>query len=265
MMQGQTLADLIEADRYRGSKSLSYESLSRNCGGKPSAQRLQQYVTTDLKNFPDPDTIRGIQRGTGHSAQTMIHAAARSLGLAVADTDPDSLVVAGVATLSPTSIESLKTIARELVTLTSEVHHEDQDKPEANPPGKPTLRTIGTSGKAGQGQKIHWRWAVPNADSIFRENQDFVAANLGVVTGASLLEHVGDERIELLASNIPEGIDCVRRALTKALQFRIQEHFDAIAELPAEQDIAAHFDFKTQRQQFEEAHGERGEENQDLP
>jgi hypothetical protein len=96
MMQGRTLADLIEVVRYRGGKPLSYESLSRNCGGKSSAQRLQQYVTADLKNFPDPNTIHGLQRGTCQSIQAIIHAAARSLGLDVADTDPDSLVVAGV-------------------------------------------------------------------------------------------------------------------------------------------------------------------------
>lgn len=153
-MQGQTLADLIEAARYQGGKPLSYESLSKNCGGKPSAQRLQQYVTSDLKNFPDPDTIHGLRRGTGQSVQSIIHAAARSLGLIVADNDPDSLVVAGVSKLSPSSVESLRTIARELVTLTSEVHNANQDKPQANPPGYRTLRAVGSSRDAVQEQKI---------------------------------------------------------------------------------------------------------------
>lgn len=152
-MQGQTLADLIEATRYQSSKPLSYESLSKNCGGKPSAQRLQQYVTTGLKNFPDPDTIHGLQQGTGQSVQAIIHAAARSLGLIVADSDPDTLVIAGVSKLSPSSIESLKAIARELVTLTSEAHNEDQDKPETNPPGKRTLRAVGSGREVIAGQK----------------------------------------------------------------------------------------------------------------
>lgn len=79
----------------------------------------------------------------------------------------------------------------------SETSHDDQDKPETNPPSKRTLRAVGPSGDAGQGQKI------PHPD-----DPDFL---------------------------IPPPIE-------------------QLAALPYA---------KTHREKFDEALGERGEENQD--
>jgi hypothetical protein len=145
----------------------------------------------------------------------------------------------------------------------SETNNEDQDKPETNPPSKPTLRAVGSRREVGQGQKINWQWAAPEADAIFRENQAYIAANLGVITGASLLEHAGAELLERVAAERPEDLDSVRAALTKALQFRIQQHHDELSEVPDRELLAAHPNFKLARDKFEEAYGERGEENQD--
>jgi len=61
----------------------SYEQLSKACGGQPSAKRLQQIATEQIKNFPDPDTIRALAKGLGVTESTVVLASAASLGLDV--------------------------------------------------------------------------------------------------------------------------------------------------------------------------------------
>jgi hypothetical protein len=61
----------------------SYEQLSKACGGTPSRQRLQLLATEPIKNFPDPDTIRGLSKGLGVTESTVVLASAASLGLDV--------------------------------------------------------------------------------------------------------------------------------------------------------------------------------------
>lgn len=61
----------------------SYEQLSKLCGGKPTAGRLQQLATKSLQNFPDPDSIHSMARGFGVSEKSIVLAAAVSLGLDV--------------------------------------------------------------------------------------------------------------------------------------------------------------------------------------
>lgn len=74
------LQDLI-AERKAGR---SYEQLSRDCGGAPTAARLQQIATTPLRSFPDPDTIRSLATGLRVPQRAVLTASAESLGLDVA-------------------------------------------------------------------------------------------------------------------------------------------------------------------------------------
>lgn len=197
-MQEKTLGDLIEAARHvRSEKSLSYAELAKACEGKPTAARLQQYVTGVLKNFPDPESILGLAKGTGNSPKEIVLASARSLGLNIESDPEDQIFINGISTLPPSAAESLMSIGRELVNLSRKVDHESQDKPETNPPGSRTLRAVGSSGEVVQGQKI------PH-----RDDPDFETP-------------------------------------------------------PPLEQLAAHPYFKTKHEQFEEQHGERGEENQD--
>lgn len=61
----------------------SYEQLSKACDGLPTAKRLHQLATAPIKNFPDPDTIRGLSKGLGVTESTVVLASAASLGLDV--------------------------------------------------------------------------------------------------------------------------------------------------------------------------------------
>lgn len=73
------LMDLIN-ERKAGR---SYEQLSKACGGNPTAGRLQQIATKDLKTFPDPDTIRGLAQGLKVSERAVLNATGESLGIEV--------------------------------------------------------------------------------------------------------------------------------------------------------------------------------------
>lgn len=209
-MQEITLGDLIESSRHRrGEKSLSYAELAKLCGGKPTAARLQQYVTGDLKNFPDPDSIRGLAKGTRTTPREIVLASARSLGLHIETETEDLLLIQGSSTLPASALESLKSIGRELVNLSRKADHappQDHHDNLPDPHSKPPLRAVAPKGDTRPGQK-----ASPE--------------DLGVT------EIFGEE-----ARNYP---------------------------LPDLDQMAAHPNFKSKREKWEEAHGERGEENQD--
>ena len=82
----------------------SYETLSRDCGGTPTAKRLHQLATAEPKNFPDPPTIQGLARGLGVTVTEVVLASARSLGLAVRS-------LGDVATIDPTGLTDEQTDA----------------------------------------------------------------------------------------------------------------------------------------------------------
>ena len=105
---GALLADV------KAARGWSFEAMSRACGGVPTGKRLFQLINSPLKNFPDPDTIRGLQKATGASTTEIVMAAARSLGLDVAETDPDALHVPGISLASDAGRNALLTIGREL-------------------------------------------------------------------------------------------------------------------------------------------------------
>lgn len=108
-----TLARLIAA--RKGDRS--FKRLSTDCGGTPTANRLQQMSTKEISAFPDPDTIRGIAMGLGTTITEVTLAAARSLGLNVASGEPDALIVAGAGTLPAEAQEAILGVSREMQRL----------------------------------------------------------------------------------------------------------------------------------------------------
>lgn len=148
MSDEPTLAGLI-ADR-KGTRS--YDRLSDDCGGTPSSGRLHQMATKPLKNFPDPESIRGMARGLGVTVTDIVMASARSLELPVyTGNDPSALSIGGAGALDDSAKEALAAVAREFIRLTSQredgAHHESgtEEVPE------PRTQARGTKhrGKAG--------------------------------------------------------------------------------------------------------------------
>jgi hypothetical protein len=109
------LGRLLNTARRGG--EISYERLSKACGGTPSAKRLHQLENGPLKNFPDPDTIRALAAGTGFSITEIIHASARSLRLPVVSEDPDVIRIHGLSTTPPRVAELFRDLGREIVSL----------------------------------------------------------------------------------------------------------------------------------------------------
>lgn len=105
----------------------SMERLSRDCGGRPSAAALQKMVSSDLKAFPDVETIRGLSRGLGAPVQEIIFACARSVGLQVAGESDDTLPITGGRNLPKSSQDALLTIAKDLIEAQAAVDHRSYD------------------------------------------------------------------------------------------------------------------------------------------
>lgn len=110
-----TLPSLIS--RYRGERNSA--QLARDCGGRPTAMRINQYKSLPISAFPDADTIRGLSRGLGVSELEIILAASRSLGLNVEDTVPEDLSLAGAGLLPATSQQLLRGMSEELKRMNS--------------------------------------------------------------------------------------------------------------------------------------------------
>ncbi|MFJ2618204.1 hypothetical protein [Glutamicibacter sp. NPDC087344] len=208
-MQEKTLGDLIESARHSGGeKSLSYAALSKLCGGKPTAARLQQYVTDSLKNFPDPESIRNLAKGTGVSTREIILASARSLGLNIESDPMDLIFIDGISTLPKTAADSLRSIGRELVNLSRKADHAEAMEPKDTTRTK--LRSVDSDGN-----------------------------------------HPGSQQKSDPAGGPVLGL------------LPWDANIDTSKAPPVDQ-IAAHPNFKSKRQKWEEKYGERGEESQDL-
>lgn len=108
-----SLASLIS--RRRGSRT--YVELSKDCGEKPTHKALQQMVTRRLKNFPDPDTIRGLARGLNVLESNVVDVCALEVGLKVGIDVEDSLVLAHARRLPASAQDVLASMARELLKL----------------------------------------------------------------------------------------------------------------------------------------------------
>ncbi|MGN7133418.1 hypothetical protein ACTHQY_09105 [Rhodococcoides corynebacterioides] len=152
----RTLAALI-AER-KGDRS--YDRLSSDCGGTPSAARLQQLTTAPLKNFPDPPSIKGMSAGLGTTVTDIVLACARSLGLEVYDgTDPSALLLSGAAELPSSSRNLLIDLAGEFLRLTTttglgpDEDSRTQGTPDDATAGGGTGVRTPTTGAAGRGTR----------------------------------------------------------------------------------------------------------------
>lgn len=132
MQNELTLSRLINLARRGG--EVSYERLSKACGGTPTAKRLHQFENGELKNFPDPETLRALARGTGFSVTEIIMAAGRSLGLPVTDDDPDTLRIYGISQAPEKAVNLLRDLGREVAQLAAEA----SATPEPAAPGELT-------------------------------------------------------------------------------------------------------------------------------
>ena len=91
--------------------------LSNDCGGVPSDKRIHQIINATMKNFPDPETIRGLAKGLRTSESTIIRAASRSLSLEVDDDTGSNLILDGAGNLPLSSQNALRAISAELLNL----------------------------------------------------------------------------------------------------------------------------------------------------
>jgi len=108
------LGDLI--DTHRAGRS--YNELARDAGdGAPSGKRLQQLARGEMRNFPDPPTIRALARGLRVSHQVVILAAAESLGLDVRQNLPRvvDLLPVGASDLSEAQAAAVAHLIRVFV------------------------------------------------------------------------------------------------------------------------------------------------------
>jgi len=108
-----TLSELVT--EHRGGRS--NVDLSNDCGGVPSDKRIHQIINAPMRNFPDPDTIRGLAKGLRTSEATIIRASARSLSLEVDDDIARNLILDGAGELPLSSQNALRTMSAELLRL----------------------------------------------------------------------------------------------------------------------------------------------------
>lgn len=109
------LSELITT--HKGDRS--YEKLEADCGGTPSAQRLQQLATKPQKNFPDPPTIEALSIGLRVPAIAVVMAAAESLGLDVKRAMPALLdrLPAGIENLSEHQMRVVADLTRTFIQV----------------------------------------------------------------------------------------------------------------------------------------------------
>ncbi|TGY79443.1 hypothetical protein, partial [Cellulomonas shaoxiangyii] len=114
MMNAPDLAALI-ADA-KGDRS--YDQLSRAAGGKPTAERLQQLATGEMKTFPGPATIEALARGLGVTVTEVVTAACRSLGIEVHYGDtPGALTIPGAGNLPASARRAIEDVAAQMLAL----------------------------------------------------------------------------------------------------------------------------------------------------
>lgn len=95
----------------------SYAKLSKDCGGSPTDRRLNSMVVRPISQFPDIDTMRSLAIGLRVDVSEVVLAAARSLGLQVAETHPGALIVPGAGHLPESAQEAVISMAAELLKM----------------------------------------------------------------------------------------------------------------------------------------------------
>lgn len=116
-----TLQELIAT--RRGSRT--YDQLAADCGGHPSAGRLQQMATKPQQSFPNPETLRGLSQGLRVNPLVILGAFAASFGLDGDDLTPPlvSLLPPGANSLDDSQVNTVLTVVQQMIT--------DNDKKEA--------------------------------------------------------------------------------------------------------------------------------------
>ncbi|UOD80305.1 hypothetical protein [Paenarthrobacter ureafaciens] len=140
-----SLSSLIT--RRRGART--YVELSKDCGGKPTHKALQQMVTRRLKNFPDPDTIRGLARGLNVLESDVVEVCAREVGLRVGVEIEDSLVLAHARRLPASAQDALTAMSRELLKLNGLVEAAQTLAPASKWESKDDYRLAADKGQEG--------------------------------------------------------------------------------------------------------------------
>lgn len=112
-----TLRNLIEAHTDRTGES------RRALGDRSGLahQTLGYWWAGTIKTFPDPDTIRAFARATNYSEQTVLLAAARTVGLRVteAGTPLINTLPPGTDALRPEDVDAIRAVVRQLVEARS--------------------------------------------------------------------------------------------------------------------------------------------------
>jgi hypothetical protein len=109
-----TLQDLINT--RRGQRT--YEQLSQDCGGHPSAGRLQQMATKPQQSFPNPETLRGLAAGLRVNPIIVLSAFAASFGIEGEDGQPSlvSMLPPGVRELTEGQVNTVLTVIQQMIT-----------------------------------------------------------------------------------------------------------------------------------------------------
>ncbi|MFT4471436.1 hypothetical protein ACMX2H_16150 [Arthrobacter sulfonylureivorans] len=99
----------------RGTRT--YEQLAQDCGGQPTAGRIQQLATKPQSTFPSPESIKGLSKGLRCSTTAIINACAHSLDL-VDNTDVAPLVALlppGAQNLTQAQVNTVLTVISQFV------------------------------------------------------------------------------------------------------------------------------------------------------
>lgn len=168
------LGTLLNTARRGG--EVSYERLSKACGGSPTAKRLHQLENAPLKNFPDPGTIKALANGTGFGVTEIVMACARSLHLPVTSDDPDTFRIYGLSTVPSRITDLFRDLGREIVELNQK--QASNGPPQAIPirSNVHPLRPDGPSARPGK--KIHPKMSEPEV-TLDELPQNIAARDVG--------------------------------------------------------------------------------------
>lgn len=108
-----TLRDLIQ--RHTDQTGESRRALGDRSG--MSHQTLGYWSAGTIKTIPDPDTIRLFARATAYSEQTVVLAAARTVGLRISESDSllVSMLPPGTDNLADADVDAIRAVVRQLV------------------------------------------------------------------------------------------------------------------------------------------------------
>jgi hypothetical protein len=113
-----TLRDLIQSHADRTGES------RRALGdrSKIAHQTLGTWHAGTIKTFPDPETIQAFADATHYTVQTVLLAAAKTVGLQVtqAGTQLSNSLPPGTDALSPEDIDAIRAVVRQLVAARNE-------------------------------------------------------------------------------------------------------------------------------------------------